>query len=117
MQGGGVRQVLLASIAMIVCGAFARASAADVAAARPVKAPAAPSSYSWTGLYVGGHFGWGWSSLGAAAPPVPGESFDLPTIPSVGLLGGGQLGYNHQFANHAVLGLEIDATAVDYFGK
>jgi outer membrane immunogenic protein len=90
------------------------ASAADM----PVKAPPpAPAPvYSWTGFYLGGNFGGGWGSTGFSGT----SSAFFPTIgvttPSVGsssqrtqgILGGGQVGFNYQFANRWVAGVEAD---------
>jgi len=47
--------------------------------ARPHKGPAPVVAYDWTGMYVGGHLGWG-------------SADDLD-----GFLGGGQVGLNYQF--------------------
>jgi opacity protein-like surface antigen len=71
--------------------------------------------YSWTGLYVGGHFGIGWShhdratSAGSETSPetfiFEGRAFDLS---DTGVVAGGQVGYNWQFAPTWVLGIEAD---------
>jgi high affinity Mn2+ porin len=81
------------------------ANAADL----PLKAPALQTVYNWTGFYIGGHVGYGGGSLGPGTNPVPGEGVFLP--PSVtGFIGGYQAGYNRQFSDHVVLGIEADAT-------
>jgi high affinity Mn2+ porin len=117
MAGGGVvRKALLGGVAIVALGMAGRAAAAD-APAMPTKAPAAPAAYDWTGAYVGFHFGWGLGNLRGATNAVPGAAFDVPTIPSAGMLAGFQTGYNHQFHNRVVLGLEADLTFTDYFGK
>ena len=73
-----------------------------LAADLPVKAPMAV--YDWTGLYVGGHFGYGGGSLGPGTNPLPEQGVLFP--PGVtGLIGGYQVGYNRQFANRLVLGI------------
>jgi len=86
----------------------ATASAADLPARMPAKAPAyvAPMAFSWTGFYLGGNIGWGWSSgdgtfygLGPVGVPVSGDGN--------GLLGGVQVGYNWQ-TGPVVFGLETD---------
>jgi outer membrane immunogenic protein len=70
------------------------ASASAVFAADEVRAqaywpaPPIPLVYYWTGFYVGGHVGAGWSDGG-------------------GFLGGGQIGYNYQI-NQWVMGAEAD---------
>ncbi|MFG1299221.1 outer membrane protein [Xanthobacter sp. V3C-3] len=80
------------------------AHAADVArpAAPPVKAPVAVPApvFSWTGFYIGGSAGYAWGS-GQDALGVAG-------IDPKGWLAGGQAGYNYQFANNVVAGIEAD---------
>jgi outer membrane immunogenic protein len=98
------------------------ASAADLPRATPVYAPP-PSApiYSWTGFYVGGNIGYGWGSrtvsftpndlnvfvascggsFGSTCPPP--ASFDIK-----GALGGPQAGYNWQFNQNWLLGIETD---------
>ncbi len=81
------------------------AVAADIA----FKAPAYAAVYDWTGFYLGGHTGYGDGSLGPRTNPLPEQSvFFPPTV--TGLLGGYQAGYNRQFSNRMVLGIEADAT-------
>ena len=72
------------------------------------KAPAAPVAppYNWTGIYVGAYGGitygtadWDYLPAGPAVSPSP--KFD-------GAVAGGQIGYNYQFANRWVLGVEVD---------
>lgn len=82
--------------------ATGRASAADLspAPAPVVKAPVAAPVFSWTGFYIGGNAGYGWGSgqdaLGSAG------------VDPSGWIAGGQLGYNYQFANNVVAGIEAD---------
>jgi opacity protein-like surface antigen len=75
----------------------------------PLKAPALKALYDWTGFYVGGHFGYGGASFGTATNPLPLEGEFLPHS-ATGLIGGYQVGYAREFANHVVLGFEADAT-------
>jgi high affinity Mn2+ porin len=93
--GAGLGVIVLAS----------PAGAADMA----LKAPALKAVYDWTGFYFGGHFGYGGGSLGAGTNPIPEQGVLLPTSVT-GLIGGYQMGYNRQFANHVVLGIEADST-------
>jgi high affinity Mn2+ porin len=93
-------------------GAFAldgAAHAADVPLSIPVKAPRLQPIYDWSGFYVGGHFGYGDGSLGPGTNTRPAQGVAFPSTPT-GLLGGFQGGYNKQFGNHVVLGIEADAT-------
>jgi outer membrane immunogenic protein len=93
-----------------------------LAADMPVKASPAPAPvYSWTGWYVGLNAGGGWqnttidngvtSNSGIAFILFPALNGAIPqqfnTHPS-GFIGGGQIGYNYQFAPNWVAGLEAD---------
>lgn len=98
-----------AAVAMV-----SAANAADLGA-RPVyksATPAAVVAYNWSGLYAGGHIGWGWQNSEATllAETVPGP-FPIGTViaaDSSGFLGGGQIGYNWQGGGPWVLGVEAD---------
>jgi outer membrane immunogenic protein len=89
----------LAASAALTAG---HASAADL----PVKAPAAyvtPAPVSiWAGGYVGANIGYGWGRAEATVGGVTGSQ-DLD-----GVIGGGQIGYNWQWASPLVLGIEAD---------
>jgi len=96
--------ILAAGLGMLLAAASARA--ADIA--RPL-APApqvlpAPV-FSWTGFYIGGHAGYGWAAGDGLAPDPSGA------------LAGGQVGYNYQFSNNIVAGLEADLSAGDLSGR
>ena len=113
---------------LVVLGAapFDNARAADMA----LKAPPLPAPVAdWTGWYVGGNAGTENSrnSLSTQAMPTPDAS--LGVVPGVseglaalstsavpvgsasGFIGGGQVGYNQQFANF-VTGLEADIQGI-----
>lgn len=95
--------VFAAGSALGICSA----AAADLPA-RPAPPPAAPvvygaPNYSWTGLYVGGHFGGAYSGSSWSDPVTGGNN----TFNSMGFLGGGQVGANLQL-NALVLGVEGD---------
>ena len=79
------------------------------AADMPLKAPALRAVYDWTGFYVGGHFGYGGGSLGPGTNPLPEQGVLFPHSVT-GLIGGYQIGYNREFANRVVLGIEADST-------
>jgi outer membrane immunogenic protein len=72
---------------------------ADLGTKGPLKAPPplAPV-FSWTGFYVGGHGGYGWS--------------DSQGTSMSGGFGGGQVGYNYQM-NNFVWGIEGDIAGAD----
>jgi outer membrane immunogenic protein len=80
-------------------------NAADlpVAVAPP---PVYPSVlFSWTGFYLGGNVGGGWTADSVTDTRF-GQSFILPTRDPV-FLGGAQAGFNYQFSN-LVGGIEAD---------
>src|SRR5689334_13396941 len=85
------------------------ASAADLPAKpAPAPVPAAPI-YSWTGLYVGLHAGWGWSDSKASVSDTL-LLFDPVSLDQNGngVVGGLQLGYNWQVAPNWLIGVEGD---------
>jgi high affinity Mn2+ porin len=93
----------------IVLAAWCQAIAADLPANLPGKAPARAAIYDWNGFYLGGYFGHGGGSLGPGTNPLPEQGVVFPHSVT-GLIGGYQAGYNRQFANHVVLGIEADAS-------
>jgi outer membrane immunogenic protein len=99
---------------------------AMVPPATVAKTPVPPvAPYSWTGFYVGGHFGGGlvkknWNDLtpidGLNAPTFTDTAAqDMGSHNATGLLGGIQGGYNWQFA-HWVLGIEGQYSFADLSG-
>lgn len=99
------------------------ASAADIY----VPAPSGPSykdepwGVSWTGFYIGANGGYGWGSKTVTLSPNDPATYDStcggvlggtcpgPTsLGGAGGLGGLQIGYNRQFNQSVVLGLEAD---------
>lgn len=84
------------------------AKAADIGP-RYTKAPVAAPLWNWTGFYVGGHVGGGFSeaNVSAVQPLWPSDVGNFSTNGS-GVVGGGQIGYNWQFAPNWVLGIEGD---------
>jgi outer membrane immunogenic protein len=104
-----MKKVLYAAVATLAlsAGATTAAMAADVIAEQP-PAPAAPvvvPVFSWTGLYLGANLGYGWA--------------DADVSDKNGFVGGGQIGYNYEFDNHLVLGIEgdMDATGMEFGGN
>ena len=105
-----------------ILGLTASASAADLAA-RPVytKAPVMSPVYNWTGFYVGANAGYAWGKTDATLVAGPGwgatnaaflAANGSPTLHPNGFIGGGQIGYNWQFAPTWVFGLETDIASV-----
>jgi outer membrane immunogenic protein len=114
-----MRTLLLAS-ALLLTGAVVHA--ADLPQPPPpmtpaVYAPVAPP-FTWTGIYVGGNIGWGWTNLNLTdtGPGPFGQVFPIGSQQSLtqnGFLGGAQIGVNWQFQQF-VIGAEadFDATAI-----
>jgi len=91
----------------------------------PPPVPAPVRLFTWTGCYIGGNIGWGWgrdtvsiSDLGATTgvPELAGISFGPVTGDTKGVVGGGQLGCNYQFAPNLVIGIEGDGEAANIKG-
>jgi outer membrane immunogenic protein len=83
--------------------AFIAAAIAAFSFAAPVRAAdqpisyKAPQAFSWNGVYVGAHAGYGWSTANA---------LDLD-----GFVGGAQIGFNVHLSRNWVIGLETDISA------
>ena len=109
---------LLAGVAVVALVIAGPAFAADL----PLKAPPpAVSPWTWSGFYVGGHGGYGWSrdDLSATDDPFffgkfPG--FTTPGFDSKGWLAGFHAGANWQ-DGRIVGGLEIDLSATGIKGS
>ncbi|MEP9379389.1 outer membrane protein [Aquabacter sp. CN5-332] len=108
-----MKKILLSGVALLVMSI--PAVAADLAR-YPVKAPppVVVPIFSWTGFYIGGNVGWAWLNNDLTVSPAFGIP---PTSLSVGdangFTGGLQAGYNWQFANNVVLGIEADVNWAD----
>jgi outer membrane immunogenic protein len=114
-----------ALVAVAVFGFACIASAADMPVKAPVyKAPAAEPSSSWTGWYVGANAGYGWNDRDRTVTFTPADALSAidtcggangGTCPQPasfssinGALGGLQVGYNWQFKQNWVAGIEAD---------
>lgn len=111
-----MKKLLLAGVGVFALSAAAPATAADLPASYPVKAPAMVAVYNWTGFYIGAHAGYGWANNSACATVV-GNAFVVGTACATGgdmdgFLGGGQVGFNYQMGQF-VVGVEVDLTATD----
>jgi len=85
-----------------------------VTSVMPVKAtPLHSQPTNWTGFYVGGFAGaaFGRDKFGFAGDRVNGAS---PWV--AGGIGGSEIGYNHQFADKWVVGIEADIGAANLHG-
>jgi len=123
-----MRRSTIAAIAAVSTIAFMQiASAADLPRKAPDYAPPPlPAIYNWTGFYVGGNFGGVWSdgdaergsffaSTGALdfAGRIANGGFPNFNLNNAGVIAGGQIGYNWQFAPNWMVGLEAD---INYTG-
>ena len=120
-----MKKFLLATVALSALAA-APAVAADLAARPYTKAPAmipAPI-YNWTGFYIGGNAGYGFSDRDTITTtgqlPVNVNNVNLGARPGSvnlsrdGFIGGGQIGYNWQTSPNFVFGLEADIAYTDF---
>src|SRR3954468_16487436 len=106
----GISMRRTAFVSVIGVAFASTAFAADLPPRSSYKAPypMAVTAYNWTGFYVGGHFGYGWSTL-TGTDPTDGTVSDGKLK---GILGGAQLGYNYQIGS-IVLGVEGDFSFSD----
>ncbi len=91
------------------------ALAADIAFKAPPPAPA--PVYGWTGFYIGGNVGYGWShrdfinTITGTSGGTQLSASNSGTDNGRGWLGGGQIGFNYQFLGNCVAGIEADIDA------
>jgi len=119
--------IRLAALAVAgVLGFTAHSSAADLAAPLPViKGPVAVSAFDWSGVYIGGHIGGGWTkntfadpgataifnsccNIGGTPSPLSGGAAATDANTS-SFLGGVQAGWMYQIGR-LVVGGELDWT-------
>jgi len=108
----GLATAALASVVVV-----SAAQAADM----PLKAPVPRVVSDWTGFYIGVHGGYGWArpsisdfDLNHSNPTVESdESLSLHTPKLRGAVFGGHAGYNWQWGQRGVVGLEIDYSATN----
>jgi outer membrane immunogenic protein len=124
-----MRLSFVAAAGLLIMGVVTTASAADLGVAprgRPARvvAPAPPIYTSWTGFYIGGNIGGGWSHTtvsGTTTGTISGVAFPEEFFSSSGsgsgIVGGGQLGYNYEFAPRWVTGIEADIDAAHITGS
>jgi outer membrane immunogenic protein len=117
-----MRRVLcfLAATAAISLGGLP-ARAADLGA--PQYNPPPPPPYSWSGFYFGANGGFGGNqfqypfTIGSIPALGIGATTGTSSLTSSGFFGGGQIGYNWQFAPTWVAGIETDFDGANIQGK
>jgi outer membrane immunogenic protein len=118
----GLQRIALFTLMLAGSPAFAQDDLPPTMA--PLRTPpyweqsSTPRYFTWTGGYIGGEIGGGWQTVGdqVFAPLYPITAAGVPGLPGYyetsgtarGVLGGGYLGYNQQFFQNLVLGLEAD---------
>jgi outer membrane immunogenic protein len=96
-------------LAILLAGVAMPAFAADMPVKAPYREPAVVNN--WTGFYIGGHVGHGWSKFkdiddADLVAFFTGDSFSSPE--PKGFVGGIHGGYNWQVSSFLVLGIEGD---------
>ena len=134
-RGRVVRKLFVAGVAVAALAA-APAMAGDLPISAPPYAPPYAPLYrappiialNWTGCYLGGHIGGSFvdKKFGQFVDTAVPSTFGAPTsfaisdpsidLNSTGLLGGGQVGCNFQFAANWVIGFEADASGANQQG-
>jgi outer membrane immunogenic protein len=133
-----IRSVAAAIALAFVAGSAAAADLASVASPPPPPPPPPPPL--WTGFYGGLNAGYSWGAS-TDVEVATGQIYDFFAVNPLGLLpdpssalsalaatgranvrregfiGGGQIGYNYQFYNRFVLGLEADIQGADIRGN
>ena len=117
-----MKKTLLSATALALAISVGSAVAADLPSMKgpPVYVPPPPPPM-WTGFYVGINLGGGWRAnsdnqndpllLAAILPgfnPLLLGAANNNNSNNGGVVGGGQIGYNYQFSNSFVVGLETD---------
>lgn len=75
---------------------------------------AVASAYNWSGIYVGAAIGYAWGD--SPFENRTGDYVARTDYDPDGVFGGVYAGYNHQFANNVVLGLDADINAANLEG-
>jgi len=107
------KQLLTSAAALALSAGVA--FAADLPTHKAPPPPPTPAPYSWTGFYIGGELGYGWGEESDTLSALTGYPLDHFGVS--GLKGGIKGGYNQQFNNNFVLGVEADLEASGISGK
>ena len=101
---------------------LSRAAVAAIAIAGGEPAKAAPPAYNWTGCYIGGNIGGGWSHQTFERQPIH-FGWEGGSSNASGIVGGGQIGCDYQsgmwvFGAQGLFDLaSIGSTTPFFFGK
>jgi len=102
-----MKRMLLASAVALTAGGQALAADLPPPMAPPPRAPAAyipvSPAYNWSGFYIGGNLGAGFSK-GSYSDSL-GSTFSTSNS-NTSFIGGGQVGVNYEFYNGVVIGAE-----------
>jgi outer membrane immunogenic protein len=111
-----MKKALLAAVAIFLTGIVGPVIAADLPVDMSWRGPA----FSWTSCYFGAHLGGGWARKEMTDPvQVVQDTISLGPVTTgvttvgvgpAGILIGGQLGCDYQFAPHWVVGIEGSAS-------
>lgn len=110
-----MRLAPIALAASVLAGTTVASSAADLggAPARPAYNDYAPTPAPiWTGFYMGGNVGYAWNA-GDNDHFSSTDGLFRTGLENAGAFGGAQFGYNHQFRNNVVAGIEADIQGGD----
>jgi len=115
---------IIVSVAALLAATTGPTFAADLSA-RKVAAPEPSPPPAWTGFFVGVNAGYTWTQSnsinqnfvdtapgGFATNALLGAIPFQTNVPNQGFIGGGQVGFNWQFDNRFVVGLEADLQAL-----
>jgi high affinity Mn2+ porin len=111
-----MKKNLLVGAVLILLNLNKWAIAADLSTTMPLKAPSIYGAFDWSGLYVGGHLGYGWGrSNWTEAPDGISDAFNLgksfDAFAGTGsYFAGVQVGYDYMLPNRFVVGVKVDAS-------
>jgi len=99
-----MKNLIAASVAALLVSATA-AKAADIV---HYQEPEFKPAFSWTGLYGGGQIGWGWGDADTKVKEKGKGKLGKKSLSPDGFMGGFYAGYNFQFSDAIILGVDTD---------
>lgn len=97
----------LIAASVLALTAASGANAADIIRPQPTTPVYTAPVFSWTGFYAGAQIGWAWSDTDLSADNALMTKRSFSPDPD-GFIGGIYLGYNFDFGNNFVAGIETD---------